>query len=242
MVRSMSDDTKPVALGNSVSKLADPQHPDVAGVLSAFPAEVRTKLKLTEQQVQLIMDVTASSAASLNATIPMLCRNSECEYKELCLFHKMKIAPDGERCPDEVLFIDKLAPALIKSMNIDTDNYIEWDMLREYVDAMVQERRAERLIALGSELAERISTVNPQTGIPYTELVVHPANTLIEASTKRKARIRKDMLLTREMREKFKKDAELDDAQRMSAVRSRMEDAKAAEDADFEDVPDEHKE
>lgn len=249
-VRSMSDDKTTTAiaptLGNSVTVLADVKHPTVAGVLSAFPPEMRDKLKLTERQVQMIVESTTNSADSLSSTIPLLCKADMCEYKDLCLFHKLGKAPKGDRCPDEILFIEKVTPGLIVSTNLDTENYIEWDMIREFVDAMVQERRAERLVALHGELGEKISTIDVKTGQPYYEAVVHPANTLLEAATKRKARLRKDLLLTREMREKYKKDGGLDDAQRLSELRKRRQAAKDAaanaETAEFEVIPPEHRE
>lgn len=229
-------------LGSSSTALANRDNPLVAMVLEAFPDNVRGQLKLTESQVQLIIANAQDAATGLTNSLPMICKKDDCDFKSLCIFHSMGIAPEGARCPEEILFIQHTVPQLIESMSIDTEDALELDMLREYMGAAVQERRAQRILALDGDLGQRVSAVDQKTGTPFFETVVHPIQQVHDKAKREKRKLRQDFLATREMRAKYKKGGELDDSQRISSTRSRMESAQQAEDASFEEVPEEYRE
>jgi hypothetical protein len=225
----------------TVIKYADPSNPATIRILAAFPEEVAATMRLTEQQVRSITLATDGGVIGLSTIIPRQCK-VDCEFSEICMFRQQKLDPVGSLCPDEILFIETIGPKLIVSMNIDTENFVEWDMLKEYIDASVRERRAQRLLSMEGELSKRVSAVDQKSGDAYWEDKQHEAKAILESAVRTKTRIRKELLLTREQREKYKKGEEGDEATKMAELRKRLDDAKAErekniEEATFSDVP-----
>jgi hypothetical protein len=212
-----------------------------AAILAAFPPEVAEDLELTPEQIQAIVNVTNGSVKGLSTVIPKLC-SADCEFTKICVFHKLGIAPFGNLCPEEKLFIEATAPSLVRSLKIDTDDAVEFDMLREYVDAMVQENRARKLIGIYGELQKKVAVVNQKTGEAFWEDRLNEATQLRKEATTKKDKLRRAFLATREMREKYQTGGKADESQKLSDLRERMEAAEAAqaaaEEAEYTEVDD----
>jgi len=207
-------------------------------VLEAFPKEIAKGMNLTNEEVTAIMQATNKGVNSLSATIPRKCEEGNCEYSSVCVFYKLDLTKPGILCPDEIMFIETAAPQLAKDMAIDTENYVEWDMLQDYVDAMVRERRARRLLSLEGETQESVTAVDQKSGTAFYEKRLNVAHEILLRSQKRKDKIRKDLLLTREMRLKFQTEAGKDESTSLSDLRSRLTDPiKNAEDAEVSEIP-----
>jgi len=237
----MSADAK-----KSVIRYADPAHPATIRILAAFPEEAAARIRLTEEQVKYITLVTDGGVNGLSTIIPRHCK-VDCEFTEVCHFRQLKLDPVGDLCPDEILFIETIGPKLIVSMNIDTEDFIEWDMLKEYIDASVRERRAQRLLSIHGELSQRVSAVDQKSGDAYWEDKQHEAKNVLDNALRQKTKIRKELLLTREQREKYKKDEQGDEATKMAEMRKRLDDAKKerekeTEEGEFKEMPVEQEE
>lgn len=221
-------------LGRGASvKLADlPEVPELRHILSAFPEEKRGEIELTREQVGKLLKYIKVATFGVSHTLPMLCRGSECPVAELCIFYKMGIAPEGERCPEEIMYMEQILPQFIKDMGVDMENYLEVSMVQEYVSALLDKRRAERMIALEGDVKEVATSVIQATGTVIYNEQATPYTEIKEKASKRLMQLRKELLATREQRAKYKLTDESDPSTRAAEMREKF---KKIQDREYND-------
>ncbi len=226
------------SLGKGTSvKLADlPPVPELQHILSGFPEEARDSIELTRAQVEKLLKHIKIATFGVSHTLPMLCRGSECPVAGLCIFYKMGIAPDGERCPEEIMYMDQLLPQFIKDMGVDMENYLEVSMVQEYVSALLDKRRAERMIALEGDVKEVATTVIQATGTVIYNEQATPYTEIKEKAARRLTSLRKELLATREQRAKYKLTDQSDPSTRAAEMREKFERIQAREQQDRESL------
>lgn len=211
-------------------KLAElPEVPELQHILSAFPEEKRADIELSRGQVEKLLKHLKVSTFGVSHTLPMLCRSSECPVAELCIFYKMSIAPEGERCPEEIMYMEQILPQFIKDMGVDMENYLEVSMVQEYVSALLDKRRAERMIALEGDVKEVATSVIQATGTVIYNEQVTPYTEIKDKASKKLMQLRKELLATREQRAKYKLTDEGDPSTRAAEMREKFERIQARE-------------
>ena len=119
----LSTALKKIGTDEKVKLSTLPAVPEIETILNAFPEEKRDGIELSRSQVETLIKNARISTFGVNNTLPLVCQDDECPFATICTFHKMGIAPKGERCPDEILYLEAMVPQLIKDMGVDMENH-----------------------------------------------------------------------------------------------------------------------
>lgn len=206
-----------------------PDLPEISMILRAYPEELQDNVQLTRQQVEALLKHSRVSTFGVNRTLPLVCRDSECPFAEICIFYKMGIAPKDERCPDEILYLDSMVPRLVQDMGVDIENYLEVSMVQEYAAALLDERRARNMIAIEGDVKEVATGIVQATGTVLYSDQVTPYVEIKEKASKKLSQLRKELLATREQRAKYKLTDDRDPSTRAAEMREKFELLKANE-------------
>jgi len=208
-----------------------PAVPEINKILQAYPDDKKDDIELTRSQVEEIIKNTKISTFGVNNTLPMICKNDECQFKSMCTFYKMGIAPEESPCPDEIMYLDSMVPQLIKDMHVDMENYLEISMVQEYAASLLDKRRAERMIAQEGDVKEVPVSVVQQTGtVIYSEQIT-PYMEIKDKAARKLSILRKELLATREQRAKYKLTDDRDASTKAADLKQRFEVIKQREDS-----------
>jgi len=218
--------------------------PAIQSLLDSYPEELRDNLVLTQSQILQLVRFNQDRVFGMANTVPLNCQEEDCDFADICLYHKLKIAPKDHPCPEEVDLVIRMVPQLIKDLKVDPESYIELNMIQEYVDSIIQEHRAQKYLAITNDIVPRTVAIDQQTGVPIYQDDFAPALITKEKALKKKERLRKELVATREGRLRFKITNPEDESKKAADIRRRMEEAIAKEkieDADFEDISPDNK-
>lgn len=214
------------------------EFPPIRAILKSYPEELRDELSLTGSQILQLMRFTADRTFGMAQTVPLSCKGEDCAFSDICLYYKIGIAPENFPCPEEVEVITHMVPQLIKDLEVDSESYIELNMVQEYVDAIIQEHRAQKYLALSNDIVPRTIAIDQQTGIPIYQDDFAPSIINKEKAQRKKERLRKELVATREGRLKYKITNPEDESTKAADMRKRMEETiardKQIEDAEYE--------
>lgn len=125
-----------------------------------------------------------------------------CESFGNCSFYLADKAPVGCACPFEIMYIKQLTEGFIESTNIDPENsFLDMQSLTEYVTYSLNFFRASR--AMASSSIVMMSKEETKFGTNYTKSMSY-YNEIMEMASRHMARIKKEMILTRESRVIYK--------------------------------------
>jgi hypothetical protein len=133
------------------------------------------------------------------ATIPMVCRGSQCPSHRVCPLYLEDLHPLGMACPIEVKIVAKLMLGLMEELNVDPSSIIEVGMVRDLVDQEIQQLRKQNLLAQEDVIQENVIGVS-DTGEPIMKKELHLAVSWEDKIHKRKSALLKQLLATRESR------------------------------------------
>ncbi|MBC8436833.1 hypothetical protein H8D85_00760 [bacterium] len=223
---SKMDDSGTVAL----STLEDV--PEIESLLKAYPEEMRDKLMVSKEQLKRLVQHTKASTYGVSETLPLVCKSAECPFASVCMFEKTGIAPKGERCPPEIIFLNEMVPQLIKDMGVDLENYMEVRMVQEYAATLLDERRARMMISIEGDVKEVATSVVQATGtVLYAEQAT-PYVDIKERAVKRLTQLRKELLATKEQRAKYKLTDDRDPSTRAAEMREKFSKIQQAEEVE----------
>ena len=212
--------------------------PPIKSILESFPEELRNDLTLTGSQVLQLMRFTADRTFGMAQTVPINCQASNCDFSEICLYNKIGIATETCTCPKEGEVITRMVPQLIKDLEVDSENYLELNMVQEYVDAIIQEHRSQKYLAISNDIVPRTIAIDQTTGLPIYQDDSAPSLLNKEKAQRKKERLRKELVATREGRLKYKITNPEDESTKAADMRKRMEETlarnKEIEDAEYE--------
>lgn len=118
------------------------ENPDIAPLLAVYPEEEAAKLISNKSKLAKIARAFDSvSVARSQASMVMTCQH-DCPYKDICILKKEDLAPYGHPCPIERKVIYQLEADVIKSLDIETDNPIEMELLWDLIDMKLLDMRA----------------------------------------------------------------------------------------------------
>jgi len=208
--------------GEKIQLSSLPESTEIRRILQAFPDEIKDSIQLSKDQVARLLKHSKISTFGVNNTLPLICKQAECPFASICIFEKMGIAPLGERCPEEIMYLDSMIPQLIADFGVDMENYLELSMVQEYSSALLDKRRADKMIALEGDVKEVATSVVQATGtVLYSEQAT-PYVEIKDKSAKKLAAIRKELLATREQRAKYKLSDTTDPSTRASDIKKKF--------------------
>tara|TARA_B100000131_G_scaffold323098_1_gene379811 strand:- start:1812 stop:2612 length:801 start_codon:yes stop_codon:yes gene_type:complete len=221
--KKLSNALKQIDKDEKVTLSSLPEVPEIQSILNAYPEDKRDSIELSRTQVETLIKNAQTSTFGVKNTLPMVCQDSECPFASICTFHKMGIAPKGERCPDEILYLEAMVPQLIKDMGVDMENYLEVNMVQEYAATLLDERRARNMIAMEGDVKEVASAVVQSTGTVLYQEQLTPYVDIKDKASRRLSIIRKELLATREQRAKYKLTDDSDPSTRAADMREKFE-------------------
>lgn len=222
VIDELSNALENIEDGEKVQLSALPGNSEIKRILQAFPDEIRDNLELSKDQVARLLKHSKISTFGVNNTIPLICKRSECPFASICVFEKMGIAPEGERCPEEIMYLDSMIPQLIADFGVDMENYLEVSMVQEYASALLDKRRADKMIALEGDVKEVAASVVQATGTVIYNEQSTPYVDIKEKASKKLAAIRKELLATREQRAKYKLQDTADPSTRAADIKRKF--------------------
>ena len=121
-----------------------------------------------------------------------------CESFGNCSFYLADKAPVGCACPFEIMYIKQLTEGFMESMKIDPEgNFMDMQALMEYVTYALNFFRASRAIAASSMIM--MTKEDTKFGTNYIKATSY-YNEIMDTSSRHMARIKKEMVSTRESR------------------------------------------
>lgn len=137
----------PVNLRNMTSEqqlaVIEKSNPELKALLEVYPIEELDKLMSKKKKLTKIAETLSKGIVthtSLNSMI-MTCAHS-CPFKSVCLLVKNDIAPYGYPCPIEKKVVAELESDIITSLEIETNDPIEMELVWDLVDLKLLDLRS----------------------------------------------------------------------------------------------------
>jgi len=140
----------------------------------------------------------------LYASVPLLCRMERCPYAEVCPVYQLeemsisaRAAMNGRPCPVEQFMINQWYDWYITSLDIDPEKAEEVSLVKDLVQAEIQDLRVSRIDALKHFITNQTVGVDPRTGRILTQEVLSPHVLFQDKVKNRKYQILKMLNATR---------------------------------------------
>jgi hypothetical protein len=138
-------------------------NPDLLSLLQIYPKEAIATLTNNKDklhEITLCMN-NASAYASINALV-MTCKEG-CPYSSICVFAKNSMQPTSFSCPLEKKIVSQLEADIRITLDIDSNNPIEMEMLWDLIDAKLLDMRASAALKDGKLVQIVEQKIGPQT-------------------------------------------------------------------------------
>jgi len=114
-----------------------------------------------------------SSKHGMTAHIPIVCRGSNCSYREVCIIEPAYIK-EGERCPTEVAVILDRFDKYCRELEIFEQHEVDMSLVREMIDIEISILRADGIIAIDGNMLEEAAVGVDKQGNEITRREAHP--------------------------------------------------------------------
>ena len=203
-----------LSIGINVSELDKPKLPPIIdGELDKQELEEAKKnnklmsavWKMDPSISEEIKDIAMinSSAYGMFASIPIICKGSNCAYKDVCMV-SLGERILGRRCPMEIATIISRFEMWCAHFNIDISNdfidskdAVDASLIKDLVNIEVQMMRAENKIALNADFMHTTLLEVDKKCNPYYGEDLHPATTYLMTLQQRKDKILNQLHATR---------------------------------------------
>lgn len=92
----------------------------------------------------------------LYSSIPMICKEDDCQYAEVCPLLKAGLVSKGDRCPLEISLIITRYDAYKNELGINDDDAVDMSLLKDLIDCEVQILRAENKMAIEGDFVKDV--------------------------------------------------------------------------------------
>lgn len=92
----------------------------------------------------------------LYSSIPMICKEEQCQYAPVCPILKAGLCTIGERCPLEISLIITRYDAYKTELEIGDDDSVDLSLLKDLIDYEVQILRAENKMAIEGDFVKDV--------------------------------------------------------------------------------------
>lgn len=137
----------------------------------------------------------------LYASAPMICKGPASPCAPSCPLAQSDAAPEGERCPIEVVAITQFFHKYCEELEVDTDKMVDLGLVRELAEVEVQlERVANRMAQ--EDWIQMVAVGVDRRGDPIYRPAIHKAFEIQERLRTRKDKILSQLHATRAARAK----------------------------------------
>lgn len=174
-------------------------------VTSNFP-DPEEKLWQLSQKGRLALSRSMSMQQTkhgLYASIPIICKEKNCPYKEQCYLLEDELAPKGDPCPIEIANLKKLMQLYSEELDVDTSNPADQSLLRDLVDIDISLLRINKKLSIDANIIQHVVVGVSEDGNAFTKPEVHKAYDLQNRLAKRKIKILNELNATPKRKEKI---------------------------------------
>jgi hypothetical protein len=166
--------------------------------------KARNSTMLTPAEVDLIKNVLKSQIyLGDHASLPMICCGPKCPIAEGCPLRQIDKAPIGNRCPIEMTLMGTWKAQYENALQADWNDKVERQAVMDLVEADILSARANGIIAVEGFIMENAIGISETTGMPVYRKEKHVALEVKDMIHRRKERLLKSLILTREMKRKL---------------------------------------
>jgi len=162
--------------------------------------------KLSSSEIDRLKKSIKKDFLEPNASIPMICQGTECILGKVCPLVELKRFPIGRKCPMEMYLANKWKEEYMNSLHADWNDKVDRILISELIEIDIMSARANTIISDEGFIMDNPVGVNEQTGAPIMRKEIHIAMDLKELLYKRRSKLLKEMIATREAKAKFMKD------------------------------------
>lgn len=128
---------------------------DLSPLLSFYPEEAMNKLVKNKEKLLKISKLFENGLANVTTSVILMrCNPNICPYKLVCPLLKAGLEPEGHYCPIEKKISNELEITLTQTLDIDTQDTVEMELLYDFIDAKLLDLRTSGMIAEGSLVQE----------------------------------------------------------------------------------------
>ena len=138
-------------------------------------------------------------------------------------------APIGQECPIELALMNKLKDELVLSLDVDWNDRIERQAVMDLVETEILQARANGILSEEGFIMENVVGIAENTGEPIMRKEKHIALEVKDMIYKRKERLLKSLVATKEMKKKLNIGGK-DPSKKESDLLKRLRNAKARDD------------
>lgn len=140
---------------------------------------------------------------ALYAHAPMVCKGEASPCAPSCQLAQAGLAPEGERCPIEIVAITEFFNRYIEELEIDVNNMVDLGLVRELAEVETQlERVANRLAQ--EDMIVPVAVGVDREGNPIVRPEIHKAFDIQDRLRNRKDRILDQLQATRKAKNRGK--------------------------------------
>lgn len=226
----MSEDISKDDSNQQLSSRPIGEIPGLEEITNQLPDSSLKEITLTPQQaMKLKISMQQKSILGSQAMLPMICKGPTCPIAKTCMLQQIGKAPIGQECPLELAFMMKLKDELVLSLDVDWNDRIERQAVMDLVETEILQARANGILSEEGFIMENVVGISENTGDPIMRKEKHIALDVKDMIYKRKERLLKSLVATKEMKKKLniggkdpsKKESDL--LKRLRSVKARDE-------------------
>jgi hypothetical protein len=164
------------------------------------------------------------------AFLSLICTGDRCVYASTCKILLLKKTPPlGHTCPIEALMKKQMFEDFVRDAEIDRLNRVEVSQINDLVEVEILNSRINSILAKEGLIVENIVGIDPDNGRELTRKEKHPVFDIKDQILKRRDRILKQLVLSRDA--KLQSQSKTEDAVIWASKMQRLIEEKAAEHA-----------
>lgn len=155
-------------------------------------------LQLTDREKKNIVEYVIRLKYGSTTWLALTCTGKDCVYTKDCPLVEAKKPPIGKRCPFEELAIQSWEKDYVTSLGVDMEDKIDRTQIHELIESDLMIARANTMLGFEGFIMENPVGVDHETGQAINRKEEHIAINVRERAQKRRDRLMKALLATRE--------------------------------------------
>lgn len=143
--------------------ILEENNPDLRALLSVYPEEQADKILKNKDKLRRIIKVFSNVTGYCSTSASIMTCHSSCPHSASCILRKQDMAPFGYPCPIERKLVAELQCDIAKSLEIDSNDPIEMELLWDLIDTKLLDMRSSGALRDGSVVQVVESSIGKMT-------------------------------------------------------------------------------
>jgi len=177
---------------------------DLNEITEHMSEETKQEMTLSPREIGIVKRALEEQEILGNhASIPLICMGPACVMSASCPLQMVGKPPVSKKCPIELSLMNKWKDQYVESLDADWEDKIDRQSIMDLVEADILQARTNGIIAKEGFIMENVVGISESTGEPIHRKEMHIAVTVKDMIYKRKERLLKTMVATKEMKKKL---------------------------------------